>query len=88
MLNHVKRSDTLFDNNVFFPNQGMYTGTNGDGEVSNPSRVNGFNNSLITNYISTNVSDENFKKSLINNYQNQKVVTNIYYIQLGYSIKF
>jgi nucleoside-diphosphate-sugar epimerase len=32
--------------------------------------------------------NKNVKKTLINNYQNQKVITNIYYIQLGYSIKF
>jgi hypothetical protein len=87
-LNYVRRSETAFDNNIFFPAQGIYAGTNGDGMVADPSRINGFSNNFVTNQILANVSDENLRKYLINNYQNQKINRDIFFLQFGYTLKF
>ena len=87
-FNHVRRSDILFDNNIFFPVQGGYSNTIGDGMIADPSRVHGYQNSFITNQISQNISDENLKKHVINNYQNQRIIKDIFYIAIGYTLKF
>ena len=88
-FNHVRRSDTLFDNQLSFPTQGTYANTvTNDGMVADPSRVYGNQNNYIINQISQNVSDENAKKALINQYQNQRIIKDIFYISLGYTLKF
>lgn len=87
-LNHVRRSETLFDNAIYFPGQGVYTNTVGDGMVADPSKINGAQNALVTNQITQNVSDSYAREYLIKNYQNQRVIKDIFYINIGYSLKF
>ena len=87
-LNHMRRSDTLFDNGIFFPGQGIYANTIGDGMVADPSRINGFQNSLVTSQISQNVSDPFAREYLIKNYQNQRVIRDIFFVNIGYTLKF
>lgn len=87
-LNYVRRSNTLFDNGIFFPGQGVYTGVNGDGMVADPSRINGAQNYLTTTQLAQNVSDPFARKYLIDNYQNQKVIRDIFYVNIGYTLKF
>jgi hypothetical protein len=87
-LNHVRRSDTLFDNGIFFPGQGVYTNANGDGMVADPSRINGAQNALVTNQITQNVSDSFAREYLIKNYQNQRVIRDIFFINIGYTLRF
>jgi hypothetical protein len=87
-LNHVRRSETLFDNQIFFPGQGVYTGVNGDGMVADPSRINGAQNSLVTSQLSQNISDPLAKKYVIENYQNQRVIRDIFFVNIGYTLRF
>jgi hypothetical protein len=84
----VRRSETLFDNQIFFPGQGVYTGVNGDGMVADPSKINGTQNSLITSQLSQNISDSLAKKYVIENYQNQRVIRDIFFINIGYTLRF
>jgi hypothetical protein len=87
-LNHMRRSDTLFDNSIYFPGQGVYANSVGDGIVADPSKINGAQNALVTSQITQNVSDPFAREYLIKNYQNQRVIRDIFFINIGYTLKF
>ena len=89
-LNYMFRVDPyLVDTKYYYPNIGTYADTNQNDDLTvNPSKVNGLVNTYITETISSNVSNDLAKNYLINKYQQQRIVSGIFFFNIGYTLRF
>lgn len=89
-FNYMFRVDPyLVDTKYYYPNIGTYADTNQNDDLTvNPSKVNGLVNTYITETISSNVSNDLAKNYLINKYQQQRIVSGIFFFNIGYTLRF
>ncbi|MCB1191567.1 MAG: hypothetical protein H7A23_05365 [Leptospiraceae bacterium] len=99
-MDAIRPYSRLYDNST----QGVYTNSNvADGRVDDPSKVHGIKNQFIVEQIqsgvdnlqtngtiadSTGYTREVLKLKLVQNYQQQKFVKNLFFATIGYSKKF
>ena len=83
---YVKRPDvSLYDNNNYFDGAKRIIH---DGYVQDPSKLYGYDNTYIYNQINSNVSDPIVRELVKERYNQQKIITNLFYIQFGYATHF
>ncbi len=89
-LNYMFRVNPyLVDTKYYYPEIGTYADTDqNDNLTINPSKVNGLVNTYIAETISANVSNDLVKNYLINKYQQQKIVSGIFFFNIGYTLRF
>lgn len=89
-LNHVYRPDVyLWDTDRNFPKIGTYGDINAnDGKTVDPSKVNGPLNQFVADQIKANSPNDIVARALTENYQQQKIVRNIFFISFGYTLIF
>ena len=88
-LNYMFRTDPdLVDNSYYTPDIGAYPNqSQTDGKTVNPSKAYGYKNQLILNEISAVSPNEFVKRELSQHYQEQRIVSGIFFINLGYSVR-
>jgi len=86
----VYRPNTyMYDNDRNFTKTGKYSDINpADGKTVDPSKSAGLINNLVVDQISKINTIDVGKMALTQSYQEQKIVKNIYIVQVGYSAKF
>jgi hypothetical protein len=89
-LNYMFRVNPyLVDTKYYYPDIGTYADADqNDNLTINPSKVNGLVNTYIVETISANVSNDLAKNYLINKYQQQKIVSGIFFFNIGYTLRF
>lgn len=86
----VYRPNTyMYDNDRNYPKTGKYSDINpADGKTVDPSKSAGLINNLVVDQISKINTIDVGKMAITQSYQEQKIVKNIYIVQVGYSAKF
>ncbi|TGK11805.1 hypothetical protein EHO60_05805 [Leptospira fletcheri] len=88
-LNAMYRATpALVDNEIYTPSAGVYPDTNpNDGKTTDPSKVYGYKNQFIVNYLTSIAPNEFVRRGLIEHYQQQHIVHFIFFYNIGYTIR-
>lgn len=89
-LNYMFRaSPFLSDNKNYYPDIGRYPDRDqNDERTIDPSKVNGLTNNFIIDSINANAPSDIVKNYLINKYQQQKIISGIFFFNIGYTLRF
>jgi hypothetical protein len=79
----------LVDTKYYYPDIGIYPDTNqNDNKTIDPSKVNGWENALIIDSISAIAPNDLVRTYLLNKFQQQKIVSGIFFFNIGYTLRF
>ncbi len=89
-LNYMYRIDPyLVDTKYTYPDIGVYPNSNqNDNRTIDPSKVNGLENVFIIESIKNMAPNELVSNYLVNKYQQQKIVSGIFFFNIGYTLRF
>jgi len=89
-LNYMYRVNPyLVDTKYYYPDIGIYPDTNqNDNKTIDPSKVNGWENALIIDSISAIAPNDLVRTYLLNKFQQQKIVSGIFFFNIGYTLRF
>jgi hypothetical protein len=89
-LNYMYRVNPyLVDTKYYYPDIGVYPDTNQtDNKTIDPSKVNGWENALIIDSLSAIAPNDLVRTYLLNKFQQQKIVSDIFFFNIGYTLRF
>ena len=89
-LNYMYRVDPyLVDTKYTYPDIGIYPNSNqNDNRTIDPSKVNGWENTFIIESLKSIAPNDVVSNYLINKYQQQKIVSGIFFFNIGYTLRF
>jgi hypothetical protein len=79
----------LVDTKYTYPDIGVYPDSNqNDNRTIDPSKVNGLENAFIIESLKSIAPNDLVRTYLLNKYQQQKIVSGIFFFNIGYTLRF